>query len=339
MKSIACLFILNFLLLTSCKNSTKNKWSEFPEVINISKLQQTQFAPTLESPIDRNKNVVYAPALLYAWDEVRQKLDGSIKLADSNSREFKLFNQSTSYKNSLTKDEYSAEAEIISNEIIARAFFNKTLPFPAKLQKIDDGLVFNKAKVAAFGMQSFDEEAVKFTQILYYKEDDHFVLRLIPKDVQHEILLVKGIGNVTTLSEAVKKTNEIIGVGMREKSDPKISWKYSLNEIDIFSIPAIKFNIENDYRDIEGQVFKTDKGNYFVETAYQRTGFILNENGAIAESHALIATTDSAETEPIKIEPKRMIFNKPFFVIVKRRESKNPYFVMYVQNNELLTKQ
>lgn len=336
---IALLFVLNLLLLTSCKNSTKHTWSELPEVMDISKLHQTQFASTLESPIDRSKNVVYAPALLYAWDEIRQKLDAPIKLTDSNSREFKLFNQSISYKNSLTKDEYSAEAEIIGNEIIARAFFNKTLPFPSKLQKIDDGLVFNKVKVSAFGMQSFDEEAVKFFQILYYKDDDHFALSLIPKDDQHEILLIKGIGNVVTLSEAVKKTNEIIALGMKEKLDSKISWKYSLNEIDIFSIPSIKFNIENNYRDIEGQVFTTSNGSRIIETAYQRTGFILNENGTVVESQAEITTTDSAGAEPIKIEPKRMILNKPFFIILKRRKNENPYFVMYVQNIELLTKQ
>lgn len=338
MKSIALLFVLNLLLLISCKTSTKHEWNELPEVIDISKLHQTQFASTLESPIDRSKNVIYAPALLYAWDEIRQKLDAPIKLTDSNSREFKLFNESTSYKNSLTKGEFSAEAKIIGNEVIASAFFNKTLPFTSKLQKIDDGLVFNKAKVSAFGMQSFDEEAVKFSQILYYKDDDHFALRLIPKDDQHEILLIKGIGNVVTLSEAVKKTNEIIALGMKEKLDSKISWKYSLNEIDIFSIPEIKFNIENNYRDIEGQVFTTNKDNHFVETAYQRTGFILNENGAVVESYAVIST-DTADAKPIKIEPKKMIFDKPFFIIVKRRKSENPYFVMYVQNSELLTKQ
>jgi hypothetical protein len=338
MKSIVFLFVFTLLISTSCKNPTEHKWTELPEVININKLQQTRFTPTLESPIDRDKNIVYAPALLYAWDELRQKLDAPIRLTDSNSQEFKLFNQSTSYKNSSAKDEYFAEAEIIGNEIFVKAFFNKTLPFPSKLQTIDDGLMFNKVKVSAFGMQSFDAEAAKFTQILYYKNDDHFVLRLIPKDDQHEILLIKGIGSVTSLSEVVKKANEIIGLGMKEKLDSKISWKYSLNEIDIFSIPAIKFNIENNYRDIEGQVFTRNNGDYFVETAYQRTGFILNENGAVVESYA-VTSTDTADAEPIKIEPKKMIFDKPFFIIVKRRKSENPYFVMYVQNSELLTKQ
>jgi hypothetical protein len=338
MKSIAFFLFLNPLILISCKNSTVHKWTELPEVINISKLRQTQFTATLESPIDRDKNVVYAPALLFAWDEVRQKLDAPIKLTGINSREFKLFNQSTSYKNSLTKDEYSAKAEIIGNEIIAKAFFNKTLPFPSKLQKIDDGLVFDKTKVTAFGMQSYDEEAAKFTQILYYKDDDHFVLKLVPKDDQHEILLIKGIGNVATLSEALKKTNETIGLGMKERLNSKISWKYTLNDIDIFSIPAIKFNIENNYHNIEGQVFATNNTNYSIATAYQRTGFILNENGAVVESYA-VTSTDTTAAEPIKIEPKRMIFNKPFFIIIKKRESENPYFVMYVHDNELLTKQ
>ena len=67
-------FILTLLFFTSCKNSNERKWNDLPEVTNISKLQQTEFVPTLESPIDNKKNVVYATAFLYAWDEVKKIL-------------------------------------------------------------------------------------------------------------------------------------------------------------------------------------------------------------------------------------------------------------------------
>ena len=338
MRIIQSAIVLVLCIFTSCKNSNEHRWGDLPQVTNVNNLQQTEFVPTIESPIVYNKNIIYAPAFLYAWDKVKQKLNAPIDLTNNNSNQFKLLNQSTSFKNTLTDDEYSAEAEIVDSFIIAKAFFNKTLPFPSKLQRIENPIQFNETKVLAFGMQSNDEETAKFTKILYYKDDDHFIIKLTPKDNEHEIQLIKGVTEVVNLSQAIEKTNSLIDLGNKEKSNPKVSWKYSLNDIDIFSIPTIKFNIESNYNEIEGQIFATNNKKYHIETAYQRTGFILNENGAVVESEAY-ATTDSSAAEPIKILPKKMIFDKPFFIIIKRTKSNNPYFVMYVQNTELLTKE
>jgi hypothetical protein len=336
MKIVGCTLIV-VIFLSSCKSGNKHTWSELPKTRNISEFPQTQFVPTLESPIDNNKNVVYATAFLYAWDELRQKLGTPIKLTAENSQQLQILNQSASYQNTLAKDEYQVESEIRGNQIITRAFFNETLPFPTKLHQIDHGIRFERIKVSAFGMNSYDEEVVKFTQILYYKDDEHFILKLIPKDNEHEIQLVKGITNVKSLSDAVQRVNDLVNTGTKEKFDSKLSWKYYLNELDIFSIPTINFNIENNYQDLEGQTFIANNKNRFIETAYQRTGFILNENGAVIESYAVTAT-DTIAAEPV-IRPKKMILDKPFFIIIKRAKSKNPYFVMHVRNTELLTKQ
>lgn len=331
-------FLSTLLFLNSCKNLRKPEWSELPGVTNINKLQNTEFVPTLESNISNHKNSIYTASFLYAWDKIKQKLNLKLNVSDLNSIEFKLINQSTSYKNTLTDNEYTAEVEIVDSVIAARAFFNKTLPFPTILQKLQKPILFNKTNVSAFGMQPYNAEAAKFTEIMYYKDDDHFVLKLTPKDKAHQILLVKGISNVTNLIAAVKQTDELISAGNNERNLSKARWKYSLNEIDIFSIPVIKFNIDNNYTNIEGQAIITNNKKYYVATAYQRTGFILNENGAVVESQAY-AVTDSSAAEPSKVLAKKMVFDKPFFIIVKRIKSDNPYFVMYVQNDELLTKE
>ena len=43
--------------------------NQLPE-INVDELKETEFVPTLESPInDQEKNVIYASAFLYAWDK------------------------------------------------------------------------------------------------------------------------------------------------------------------------------------------------------------------------------------------------------------------------------
>jgi hypothetical protein len=102
---------------------------------------------------------------------------------------------------------------------------------------------------------------------------------------------------------------------------------------------VIQFNIENSYQNIEGQKLSTinDPG-LWVETAYQRTGFVLNETGAVIESNAVTAVVDSASAEIIVASPKKLIFDKQFLIIVKRTEQTNPYFAMKVVTAELLVK-
>jgi hypothetical protein len=38
-----------------------------------------------------------------------------------------------------------------------------------------------------------------------------------------------------------------------------------------------------------------------------------------------------------KMHPKNMVFDKPFFIIIKRLDKPNPYFMMKVENAKLLT--
>jgi hypothetical protein len=334
------LLIFVFLLISFINSGCKqNKsWSVLPEVTHIKELKQTEFVPALECPVTANKNTIYAAAFLYAWNEVKEKLGGAATSGKNHTDHFRLINQSTSFQNTLAQDEYTADAEIVNYMIIARAFFKKTLPFSSKLQKLDDPIIFDKKKIAGFGMKEFDRDVLKFTRIFYYKDDDHFILELTPADTLHRIVLAKGIGKKYTLSEAVDETYKWMELGTREKKSAQLVARYSLNEEDVFSIPVIRFNIECSYDSIRGQAFRVKGKEHHVEEAYQRTAFVLNETGAVVESEAY-ATVDSANSEPVRILPKKMIFDKPFVIMLRRKDSRNPYFVMKVVNSELLMKQ
>jgi hypothetical protein len=325
-----------FVCLASCKSGDKLPLSERSQVKNLDDLKQTDFVSTLESPVMDRKNVIYTPAFLFAWDEVKQELKSDIFADDTSSIEFKLLNQSTSYQNSLTDNEYSTEVEIVDGAVIAKAFFNKSLPFKTPLEKIEQPIIFAETEVESFGMFYFDEELVKFCQILYYHDDNNFILKLLPEDKLHEIILVKGLTNVSTLAEALKKTNEFIEQGKGEKLNSEHSWKYELSFLDKFAIPKISFNIETNYQQLQGQKFLTsDNKRHHVDVAYQRTGFVLNENGATVEGEVSVVV-DSVGAMPKY--PKNMLFDKQFYILIKRVDKQNPYFVMRVENAELLTK-
>jgi hypothetical protein len=245
------LFWTAFLALTSCNFDNKKSepvWSNLPEVTSLDNLKQTDFVITLENPISENKNIIYAPAFLYAWDKIKEELKFPILVDSSNSIDFSLLNKSISHQGSLTDKEYSATAEVVDGAIIAKAFFNKTLPFETKLQVLEEPINFDTTKVSAFGMYYYNEDAIKFTQILYYKDDNNFILKLLPKDKQHEIILVKGLDKYQTLNDAIKLTNDIVAQGKKEQTDNKLLWKYQILHEDIFAIPAIKFNIATNYK-------------------------------------------------------------------------------------------
>ena len=339
------LVLIVAILLAACDSNNNPKRTlppaniskrTLPPVTNISQLTRTVFVPTLENPIMNGKNIIYAPTLLYAWDEVEKALEAPIKVGNNNSLDFKLINTSTSHLQSLTEPEYATEVDVSGDAIVAKAFFNKTLPFATKFQILDD-VAFDKEIVSAFGMQRFDEDIAKCAEILFYHDDDHFVLKLQPKDISHEIILVKGLKGITTLSVALQQTNDLIQKGKRARVQPKQAWKYSINNNDKFTIPVIQFNIEADLEKLSGQQFATTKRMHFIELAYQRTGLILDENGAIVESEVTY-TLDSAIAVPQPAYPKNMLLNKTFYVIIKRADKANPYFVMKVENSELLTK-
>jgi serine protease inhibitor len=161
---------------------------------------------------------------------------------------------------------------------------------------------------------------------------------LIPKDHEHEIILIKGLKNYNTLKTAIAESKTLIDKGITEVKQKKLVWKYEIKEADIFEIPCLKFNIETNYKTIEGQYFTTKNGKALkIETAYQRIGFILNEKGAVVESEAKIGVTEAEiDAEPSREHPKKMVFDRPFLILIKRIQQENPYFAMRVENAEVL---
>ncbi|MBL7745586.1 MAG: hypothetical protein JNN00_19095 [Chitinophagaceae bacterium] len=332
-----------FAFFVSCNSINRSvdkpiekKWSDLPEVVSVDNLTQTEFVPTLENEFPQNKNIIYAPAFLYAWDTLRTLFSFPITISDSNTADFTYLNNSNTYYNSLNRDEYHVNCYLDNGVITAEAYFNKTLPFSTPLQKADATILFNKEKVACFGMYDFDHEITRFTKILYYENDDRFIIELIPQDTLHQIILAMGIPDVKSLIEAVGFIKQEIAVGEKERKTFSNAWKYSFNNSDILSIPSIRFNIGAHYKNLEGQTFSVNGQKYLFLTAYQRTALILNENGAVVESFAR-AAADTAMTE--KPQPKKLIFDKTFFILIKRVDRTNPYFVMKVDNTELLIKE
>lgn len=332
------LFFIKALIITSlisCQNER-----EFSEVKNLSEYANTEFIPTLEHQISKENNAVYCATMLFSWNEIRKIIRSEISVPNEYP-DLKLLNDSKSYIGVLNRDEYKASGEVDGNMIKARAEFKKSLPFEIKLNSYKGKLTFDGRKVASFGVAGFDDdEILRLTKIVYYKDDNNFIVKLLPKDKTHEIVLFKTEQSFHSMAEMVNEISKLTETGNREREDKNFYWKYRWNYEDELRIPKFNFNIETNYSTLEGSQFSADKQIFNIEKAWQRTAFILDESGAEIESEASIAVAaDAAEEEVEEPKPKKMIFDKEFLILLKRKDSEQPYFGLWSTNTELMIKE
>jgi len=308
-------------------------------VKKLSEYKNTQFIPTLEHKISMDNNSVYCATFLYAWDEIRKQINSPLTISDEYF-DLKLLDNSASFKNVLKSNEYKVSGEVDGDLLKARAEFNKSLPFEVKLQSFKNKLTFDGQKVSSFGVYGYDDyEQLKIVQIIYYKNDNNFIIKLLPKDKEHEIILFKTDQSFNSIAEMNNEIKKLTEIGKAEMKNQKISWKYLYNEEDRVVIPKFNFNIETNYTNLEGNRFSSNKQNFQIETAWQRTAFVLDESGAEIESEAVAAALEEMGEKHEKPKPKRMIFDKPFLVLLKRTDAQNPYFGLWTTNAELMIKE
>jgi hypothetical protein len=330
------LYIIILTSIFSCKNDAK-----FYEGKKLAEFPKTTFIPTLENKIAVDKNSVYCATLLFAWDEIRKEINSPFTIS-SEYNELNLLNNSKSFINVLETDEYKTSLEIEEGLIKARAEFSKSLPFEFKLQSYTNKLVFDNQKVASFGINGYSSyNELKIVKIIYYKNDNNFIIKLLPKDKEHEIILFKTEQIFNSMAEMTVEIEKLTKIGNSEKTNDKLTWKYYINEEDELIIPKFNFNIETNYASLEGNMFKSKTQNFQIEKAWQRTAFILDESGAEIESEAEIevAVVEELEEELETPKPKKLIFNKPFLVLLKRTDAKKPYFGLWTTNTELMLKE
>ncbi|PCJ63596.1 MAG: hypothetical protein COA58_15780 [Bacteroidetes bacterium] len=329
------LFALILLTILSCKNER-----QFSEGRRLTAYKNTDFIPTLEHKIGPDKNSVYCVTLLYAWDQIRKKINQPFEVS-KEQYDLTLFNDSKSYIDVLNPDEYSVSGEVDGDLISARAEFNKSLPFEVRPKDWGRKLVFDGFPVASFGISGYDDyEQLQSVKIVYYENDNNFIIKLLPRDKQHEIILFKTEQTFSSIADMVLKIEMLTTIEKKERTDDNHSWKYEYANEDEVVIPKINFNIETNYSTLEETQFRTKDQHYQIARAWQRIAFILDETGAEIESEAeMEAATEAIDEDYQKPKPKKMFFDTPFLTLLKRTDAKNPYFGLWTTNTDLMTKE
>lgn len=221
--------------------------------------------------------------------------------------------------------------------IIAYAFLYKNLEFPTQFEKLTNPLVFqtngHAIPVMAFGIELFThskrlhEKLASQIAIYDYRNDDDFILSLISKSKDDEIILAK-VKPGKTLMDTYQ------AVAKRIASDKRTEiW-----ENESLKIPKLDFDLSHNFAELEGKrLLNRGWEEWHIATAVQDIRFKLDEKGAVLKSRAFIMAM-KGEAPPMSLKPRMFIFDKPFLVCLKQKKGSYPYFALWINNPELMLK-
>jgi prepilin-type processing-associated H-X9-DG protein len=176
-------------------------------------------------------------------------------------------------------------------------------------------------------------------EVLYYEygqqdSSETFAVDLCKYTDPYQVVLARLPRHETlseTLSEVQKKIPEF-------KTDPNYDVLCKLRSIDSLIVPDVLYKLTHHFKELEGKMFSNPKWQgYFIFEAMQMVDFSLSRTGVILKSEARMG---GAGGIPPRIEqPRHFYFDRPFLIYVKKRGTDySPFFVMWVDNAELLEK-
>lgn len=211
-------------------------------------------------------------------------------------------------------------------DIISYAYFLKEIEYQIKFSKQD--VLFDGELVKGFAANNKEYENI---YILDYQNKDNFIIGIKLKDQADQIFLAKGYP-MDTPDEIVK--------ALREKAPAQSSKDAILglpmNSKDTFQAPILHLDYERPYKEMINQMITNPELKDFVISVMQEIiKFDMDEKGARVENEAIIVLTKSVAPGD-EYKPRSLLLDKPYWVVMKRFDSNNPYFILGAQNTAVM---
>lgn len=324
-------------------------------------LKGTVVTPHLEQEITDGKSVLWCATFQLAWNEVVSFIGEDVKMKNADPAVAILNKKAVSAKD-LDDASYVALAGRLADgiyakvdsalkakfkgaavpklsrsrsigrpqDIFAYAYLFKNLEFAIPFEDVAGPLSFKGQRVRCFGVdrQKKAPQAM-LAQVRVLAHDmaaDTFILELVTKAKGDQLILAK-VKPGKTLAETIAKVLD----------RAKAAAMTPMFEHDILMVPKLNFDVRRRYRELEGRPLMISNPNIaqdlMILGALQDVRFQLDEKGARLRSEGHIAI--GCGGPPMG---RRFIFDDPFLILMKRKDAKNPYFAMWVDNAELLVK-
>lgn len=324
-------------------------------------LEGTIVTPHLHQKMLPNKNILWCSTFQLSWNELNSLAKGHVTL-DPNTSITEILNNSPISKSDIDSTAYVAKAGFVEDGIvdqikaelnkkfqgqaqsellevgsqlgglIAYANLNTFLPFRYPFYRFNrNGLSFVGEPVQNFGLpDNGPQRSIRDSYIsaqvtvVDVKNEDDFIIELENTAPRNRLILAK-VPPSSTLQETIK---------MVQSRRTMTGHNDSVGIIGLH-IPVIDFDLLKHYRELEGRTIRSsDKrvNGQPLTMAAQSIQFRLDELGAVLKSEAM----NAAYLGGMPKRPIKLLFDKPFLILIQREDAKNPFFALWVGNSELL---
>jgi len=297
-------------------------------------------------------NYVWGGAMNLAWDELNDNiLHEKLRLSTDDQRALEMvdiFNRSPFTKNDLDEKSYYVKSgfgqitvDIINKEsrqkfpsksfkdlnekigptgIISYAYFLKVVEYWTKFE--EKNVIFEHKQVKGFYADGINQH--RNVRVLKYWDDDRFIVSLKLKADGDELFIAKGFD--------ANKPQEIV----HEISKYNSAILPSISSSDLFEMPKLHLQHHRDYIELTDKLLANNGfTQYSIFRMYENIKFDMDHRGARVENEAVITSRGAGGKPQIT---RRFIMDKPFWVVMKRKDSQHPYFLLGVKNTELMEK-
>jgi hypothetical protein len=225
---------------------------------------------------------------------------------------------------------------IAADSIVAYAFLEANVTFRIPYLQNDEPLVFTDSRginttVNSFGLRQKDEDAcleLRSTQprVIFATRDKQGcltegVIDLDCKSEPSQILVA-----ITEPKGTLAATLASVEDKLRQ---PRQGFK-GLYPNDVLLVPDLDWRITHRFVELEGRPFlNTGLEGQRIDVAEQDILFRLHRTGAELKSEAKMHMLG-------EIKRTEYLFDRPFLICMRKRGDERPYFVMWVDNAELL---
>ncbi|MCU0776047.1 MAG: hypothetical protein MUF86_00055 [Akkermansiaceae bacterium] len=319
-----------------------------PEVVNH---HGTVVRPVLDERLPRGKNVLWCATFQMAWDSASRHFGGPLRLQPASQLADSLNGSPFNARWIDAESVFHAGGTVgdgvldrIDQGARAKGHHSKLLDRLRKTSKAED-LVFHallvkdlefekpfarlgKWKLGGrtvpwFGFTPEQRDTGGLLQqigVHHYAARNDFVIELRSKQTGDQLLLAKLPAAPATPAAAC------LAVLKRLRADPPRA-----GGADLLAVPNIVADEKASFAELEGRT--VSGSGRLVRAAMQTIDFRMDEKGVKLRSEAAISFGCSAHH---RVEPRLLILDPPFAIVMKRQDAPRPYFVAWIANADLL---
>jgi hypothetical protein len=346
------------------------QYSTMPEIpsVDSSSLEQTSIIPTLDSPSSKNKNAIWCSSFQLAWNQMKDDVIGApIQVVGAEELAARLNAAEQSAADIESRSFYAAAGRVkegiiskvkkdmaakfpshpvpdfneiarIPRAILAYSYLIANVPFIYPYRQVRSKFIFTdsngiETNVDAFGVWGHGSQYKRMreqAEILYFHTDSNYQMKEFAVDLCRHSKPYQVVVAVVEPKDSLAQTLDYIHNQIADfKKSDNYKKKRFLYDYDVLKVPEMFWEIDHRFNELIGKIVTNANPPMPILEAKQWIKFKLDRYGSVLESEANIATFASG---------RDFMLNRPFLVYMKKRDCEQPFFVMWIDNAELLTK-